>query len=239
MQLFTKVGVEVKNSRTRTAGVRESLISCKDLLQCRREELQKMYMDAVQNRFVLDMLDQINELQQVPAQVVNFLNKKHYLHATKTLMTAVKLSTTELREIDGLADLRQDFENKRNLIYTTLLQELSKHIYHSTTSNIFTNFQRQGSTRGSTLASPFQRNIIRRSAERVEANTKARKALYQISQSGFVDVDKTEIIEDTDLLDVDVNATYFIAIIVECFALLEKVPDSIEVSMPSSFGLEL
>lgn len=48
---------------------------------------------------------------------------------------------------------------------------------------------------------------------------------------GFTDVDKTEIIEDTELLDADVNSTYFIGIIVECFALLEKVPESIEVSV--------
>jgi exocyst complex component 4 len=45
---------------------------------------------------------------------------------------------------------------------------------------------------------------------------------------GYIDVDKSEIIEDTDLLDPDINSTYFIGIIVECFALLQKVPDSIE-----------
>lgn len=49
--------------------------------------------------------------------------------------------------------------------------------------------------------------------------------------SGFIDVDKTEIIEDTDLLDADINTTYFIGIIIECFALLEKVPESIKVSL--------
>lgn len=48
--------------------------------------------------------------------------------------------------------------------------------------------------------------------------------------SGYIDVDKSEIIEDTELLDADVNSTYFIGIIVECFALLDKVPESIEVS---------
>lgn len=46
---------------------------------------------------------------------------------------------------------------------------------------------------------------------------------------GYLDVDKSEIIEDTDLLDPDVNTTYFIGIIIECFALLNKVPESIEV----------
>lgn len=53
-----------------------------------------------------------------------------------------------------------------------------------------------------------------------------RKALFEMSQ-GF-DVEKTEIIEDSELLDTDLNSSYFIGIIVECFALLRKVPESLE-----------
>ncbi|XP_063710115.1 exocyst complex component 4 [Culicoides brevitarsis] len=228
MQLFNKASSQVTAGRERIRTVKENLQACKQLLRCRREELQKMYTDAVQHKCVLEMLDQINEIQKVPQQVVTFLNKKQYLHATKTLVSAIKLSKTTLREVEGLSDLRQDFENKRNMVYNKLIEELNKHLYHSSTSVIFTSFQRQGSTRGSNLASPFQRNMIRRSAERIEANTKARKALFEIQQNGYIDVDKSEIIEDTELLDADVNSTYFIGIIVECFALLEKVPESIE-----------
>lgn len=46
---------------------------------------------------------------------------------------------------------------------------------------------------------------------------------------GYVDIDKSEIIEDMELLDPEINSTYFIGIIIECFALLKKVPESIEV----------
>lgn len=184
MQLFGKVSSEVTAAKERIRTVKENLQACKQLLCCRREELQKMYTDAVQYKHLQAMLEQINELQHVPTQVVSFLNKKQYLHATKTLTMAISLSRTTLREVEGISELRQDFENKRNLIYSALMTELNKHLYQSSTSSIFTNFQRQGSTRGSNLASPFQRNIIRRSAERVEANTKARKALLEISQNG-------------------------------------------------------
>lgn len=184
MQLFNKASSQVTAGRERIRTVKENLQACKQLLRCRREELQKMYTDAVQHKYVLEMLDQINEIQKVPGQVVSFLNKKLYLHATKTLVTAIKLSETNLKDVDGLSDLKQDFENKRNLVYTKLMEELNKHLYHSSTNVIFTTFQRQGSTRGSNLASPFQRNMIRRSAERIEANTKARKALFEIQQNG-------------------------------------------------------
>lgn len=184
MQLFSKVSSQVTAGRERIRTVKENLQACKQLLRCRREELQKMYTDAVQHRYVLEMLDQINDLQQVPSQVISYLNKKHYLHATKTLVSAIKLSETQLKGVEGLSDLKIDFEKKRTLVYTKLMQELNKHLYQSSTASIFTTFQRQGSTRNSNLASPFQRNMIRRSAERVEANTKARKALFEIQQNG-------------------------------------------------------
>ncbi|XP_055602690.1 exocyst complex component 4 isoform X2 [Uranotaenia lowii] len=232
MQLFGKVSVQVTSSRERIHVVKENLQSCKQLLRCRREELKKLYTDAIQHKCVLEMLDQVNELRRTPQQLASFMAKKHYLHATKLLRTSVESIEGPLKDVEGLQDLRQDLQAKRHHLYSKLLEELNKHLYVSSTDGVLQSFQRQSSGRNSHSAaagaSPFQRNVLRRSAERVEANTKARKALFEIAQNGYMDVDKSEIIEDTDLLDPDVNSTYFIGIIIECFALLNKVPDSIE-----------
>uniref|UniRef100_A0A182VMC0 Exocyst complex component Sec8 n=1 Tax=Anopheles merus TaxID=30066 RepID=A0A182VMC0_ANOME len=231
MQLFGKVSTEVTASRERIQVVKENLQSCKQLLRCRRDELKKLYTDAIQHKYVLEMLDQITEIRKVPAQLTAFLAKKHYLHATKLLMASIETTDGKLKGVEGLNDLRQDFQNRRQQLYGKLLEELNKHLYVSSTADVLQNFQRQASGRNSQYAagtSPFQRNVLRRSAERVEANTKARKALFEISKNGFLDVDKSEIIEDTELLDPDVNSSYFLSIIVECFALLQKVPESIE-----------
>uniref|UniRef100_A0A182Y3Q7 Exocyst complex component Sec8 n=1 Tax=Anopheles stephensi TaxID=30069 RepID=A0A182Y3Q7_ANOST len=231
MQLFGKVSTEVTASRERIHVVKENLQSCKQLLRCRRDELKKLYTDAIQHKYVLEMLDQITEIRKVPAQLTAYMAKKHYLHATKLLMASIETTDGKLKGVEGLNDLRQDFQNRRQQLYGKLLEELNKHLYVSSTADVLQNFQRQASGRNSQYApgaSPFQRNVLRRSAERVEANTKARKALFEISKNGFLDVDKSEIIEDTELLDPDVNSSYFLSIIVECFALLQKVPESIE-----------
>lgn len=235
MQLFAKISTEVNCSRDKIHNVKENLGACKQLLRCRREELKKMYLDAVKNRHILEMLEQINELKEISLKLHIHLNKKHYLHATKTLMSAIEMSQGRLKDVEGLNEMRQDFEKKRTLLYDKLIEELNKHIYLTSTTEVLSNFQRNNSTRISSnnthQPSPFQRNFIRRSADRIEANNKAKKALFEISQNGYLDVDKSEIIDDTNLLDPDINSTYFIGIIVECFALMNKVPDSIEVSL--------
>lgn len=145
------------------------------------------------------------------------------------LTSAIALGNGRLRDVEGLNDLRNDLNARRDHLYTKLIEELNKHLYQASTSDTISSFQRIGSSTRNNSAnyiSPFQRNNIRRSTERAEANSKVRRALFEMSQ-GF-DVDKTEIIEDPELLDTDLNTSYFVGIIVECFALLRKVPESLD-----------
>lgn len=165
----------------------------------------------------------------MPSKVQSYTNKRHYLHATKVLVKAIDLSNGRLRDVEGLSDLRQDLDNRKNQLYLKMIEELNRHLYHLSTAETLSNFQRRASsTRRSdnNLVSPFQRNVMRRSTERAEANAKIRRALFEMAQ-GF-DVDKTEVIDNSELLDTDLSRSYFIGIIVECFALLKKIPESLE-----------
>jgi exocyst complex component 4 len=84
MQLFSKISGEVDFSREKIRTVRENLQTCKQLLRCRREELKKLYTDAVKNKNVMQYLDHINELRNVNStKFASTLQKKHYLKATK------------------------------------------------------------------------------------------------------------------------------------------------------------
>lgn len=57
--LFTNVSTEINSSREKIHTVKENLNACKRLLQCRREELKKMWTDVVQHKHVLAMLEQM------------------------------------------------------------------------------------------------------------------------------------------------------------------------------------
>lgn len=84
MQLFSKISSEVDFSRDKVHTVRENLQTCKHLLRCRRDELKKLYMDAVKNKHVMQYLDHINELKTINSTKFNAnLQKRHYLKATK------------------------------------------------------------------------------------------------------------------------------------------------------------
>lgn len=246
MQLFTKISSEVDFSRDKIHTVRGNLTTCKQLLRCRRDELKKLYMDAVKNKHVMQYLEHINELRAVNStKFAASLQKRHYLKATKMLMSSMDIAEGQLKHVDGLEDLRRDLANKKVQLYARLVEEMNKHIYHSSTAEVLSNFQRNNSARiSSNHVQPFQREKMRKSADRIEANNKAKRALLEISQNGFVQEDLGELIllevllelkisisiaeDDTTLLDPDINSVYFIGIIVESFALLHKVPESVE-----------
>lgn len=59
MQLFSQVSTLIHTSRDKIHNVKESLLACKQLLRCRREEIQKFYRDAMQQKYVLEMLEQM------------------------------------------------------------------------------------------------------------------------------------------------------------------------------------
>lgn len=59
IQLFGRISNKITNSRTKIRTVKENLLACKQLLRCRREEIQKLYKDAMQQKYTLEMLEQM------------------------------------------------------------------------------------------------------------------------------------------------------------------------------------
>lgn len=159
-------------------------------------------------------------------KVASFSSKRQYLHATKVLTDAITTAEKQLLTVEGLSDLRSDMQVRKDQLYTKLHEELSRQLYRNSTKEILNAFQRQNSNRLNGSNSNFQRNFARRSTDRAEANAKVRKALVDMSQ-GF-DLKTSEVVEDADLIDPDLSMTYFISIIVECFAMMKKVPESID-----------
>lgn len=165
-----------------------------------------------------------NDLRKVPQSVVSYTSKRQYLHASKVLTDALNLVNGPLKEVEGLADIRSDLMSRRQHLYQRLHEELVSQVYNNSSSLILNELQRSNSTR---LNASFSRNITtRRSTDRIEANARVRKALQEMAQG--VDPTKVELIEDADILDPELSMMYFIAIIVECFGMLQKIPDAIE-----------
>lgn len=67
--------------------VKENLLSCKMLLHCKRDELRKLWIEGIEHKHVLELLDEIESIKQVPQELEAYMASKHYLHATNRLVS--------------------------------------------------------------------------------------------------------------------------------------------------------
>lgn len=65
--------------------------ACKSLLHCKRDELKKLWFEGVEYKYMLQLLAEVEEMNEVPNKLTVFFANKHYLHATQLLVKAVTL----------------------------------------------------------------------------------------------------------------------------------------------------
>ncbi|PNF38735.1 Exocyst complex component 4 [Cryptotermes secundus] len=238
MQLFGKLSARVTTSREKIHAVKENLQACKLLLHCRRDELKKLWLEGIEHKHVLQLLEEIDQLREVPSQLTAFLDKKHYLHATQLLVSALCLGEGSLEGVEALREVRTDLQTKKQKLHSRLLTELTSHLYIVSTHDVVA-LRRQGSGRdGNPLNSPFQHAGELRGFARLP---KTRLALLDMNvtspntpslSSGMNQTGTEEelkgVEEDVDAADPEANSEHFMAILVECLALLNKVPDIVE-----------
>ncbi|XP_008550620.1 exocyst complex component 4 [Microplitis demolitor] len=224
MKIFSNLSERVTSSREKIHTVKENLNACKQLLRCRREELMKLWLEGIEHKHVLHLLNDIDKLKEVPAKLSNYLNKKLYLHATQLLVSALSMGDGNLEGVEALRELRMELETKKQQLQSKLLEELTRHLYVETTREVL--LKRQGSGRD------FQRGNEARGSR----GNKVKRALLDVSYpnsqvsrgANTQQEDLTNIIEDENSLNPEENSEHFIAIIVECLALLNNIPEAIE-----------
>eukprot|EP00057_Strongylocentrotus_purpuratus_P006645 XP_011661119.1 PREDICTED: uncharacterized protein LOC105436824 [Strongylocentrotus purpuratus] len=106
IQAYSSISGRIKNARERTKLVKTDLLSCKELLHCRRDELRKLWLEGIEQKQVLALLDQIEDVKSVSARLATFLANKHYLHATELVTKTMGQLDGDLKGVEALSETR-------------------------------------------------------------------------------------------------------------------------------------
>uniref|UniRef100_A0A8C7ZIR5 Exocyst complex component Sec8 n=1 Tax=Oryzias sinensis TaxID=183150 RepID=A0A8C7ZIR5_9TELE len=136
IRTYQSITERITSSRNKIKQVKENLLSCKMLLHCKRDELRKLWIEGIEHKHVLQLLDEIESIKQVPQRLVTYMASKHYLHATDMLVTAVASLEGPLLQVEGLGDLRLELHNKKLNMHLVLIDELHRHLYIKSTSRL-------------------------------------------------------------------------------------------------------
>lgn len=76
MQTYSTLSGRLHRARGKLSTVKESLVACKELLHYKRDELKKLWLDGVEQKHVLQLLRQIQEMKDLPEKIDSQLARK-------------------------------------------------------------------------------------------------------------------------------------------------------------------
>ncbi|XP_077626842.1 exocyst complex component 4 isoform X1 [Crocuta crocuta] len=226
IRTYQSITERITNSRNKIKQVKENLLSCKMLLHCKRDELRKLWIEGIEHKHVLNLLDEIENIKQVPQKLEQCMASKHYLSATDMLVSAVESLEGPLLQVEGLSDLRLELHSKKMNLHLVLIDELHRHLYIKSTSRVVQRNKEKG--RVSSLikdASPVPLIDV--------TNLPTPRKFLDTSQystpgsSSVKEINLQDIKEDLEL-DPEENSTLFMGILIKGLAKLKKIPETVK-----------
>ncbi|KAI5775026.1 EXOC4 [Gulo gulo luscus] len=226
IRTYQSITERITNSRNKIKQVKENLLSCKMLLHCKRDELRKLWIEGIEHKHVLNLLDEIENIKQVPQKLEQCMASKHYLSATDMLVSAVESLEGPLLQVEGLSDLRLELHSKKMNLHLVLIDELHRHLYIRSTSRVVQRNKEKG--RVSSLikdASPVPLIDV--------TNLPTPRKFLDSSQfstpgsSSVREMNLQDIKEDLES-DPEENSTLFMGILIKGLAKLKKIPETVK-----------
>ncbi|OQR68271.1 exocyst complex component 4-like, partial [Tropilaelaps mercedesae] len=205
MQDFNKISSRITSSRDRVKQMKQKLQTAQILLQCKRDELRRLWLESVEHTHVLQLLEQIEGLNAVPQKLDNNISLARYLRATKDLMQGVALLEGELNGVDALREVKDNLQQQKEQLHETLMGELQRHLYEEVSRDCLDAFRKSGK-----MPNP--------------------KAEHIPSHRLVASVEDSELLklEETAGSERRLDSERQIVILIRCLVLLAKIPESVE-----------
>ncbi|CAH3034604.1 unnamed protein product [Porites lobata] len=226
IQTFTGISTRIAASLDKVKNLREHLQACKSLLHCKREELKKYWMDGLEYNEVLNLLDRIDQVKNVPEQIEKYKKKKYYLHATELLVSTVSLLEGSLSGVEALRHLRLDLQARKKVEHELLIKNLNTHLYLKSEKS------RQKRTKLAAymaddsllkVSSSSVSGVFKKSHSRTASRTLLMEPMSSVTSVNS----STEVTEDLNA-DPEADSDHFMIVIMESLSLLGKIPEAIE-----------
>ncbi|XP_067035865.1 exocyst complex component 4-like isoform X2 [Acropora muricata] len=227
IQTFTGISTRIAASLDKVKALRENLQVCMSLLHCKREELKKYWMDGLEYNEVLNLLDKIDQVKNVPEQIEKYKKKKYYLHSTELLVSTVSLLEGSLSGVEALRHLRLDLQGRKKVEHEILIKNLNTHLYLKSEKSRqkITKLAQYMSDESSLGESS---SLVRSGTTFKKSHTRSASRSLMLEQPSSGDESfSTEITEDLSA-DPEADSDHFMIVIIESLSLLGKIPEALE-----------
>ncbi|KAF9365772.1 hypothetical protein BGX34_008376 [Mortierella sp. NVP85] len=220
----------ISDSQSRVKELRMDLKNSKESLRLRHADLVQLYNKSLQYKDMIEMLDEIEELKQIPAKLETLVREKHFLTAVTLLVSASKtIAKPEMASVGALSDLSEFFNEQLETMAETLMEELHNHLYLKSPYcdsrwSAYTTGQEAFPTSVRGMFEGLGKDISKLG---VSNDRLKRSAGFQTKSKpgNEVRLDDEMITEDLET-NPEVDSTYYLEILVESLGLLGKFKDA-------------
>ncbi|OAQ24972.1 hypothetical protein K457DRAFT_129376 [Linnemannia elongata AG-77] len=220
----------IADSQSRVKELRMDLKNSKESLRLRHADLVQLYNKSQQYKDMIEMLDEIEELKQVPEKLEILIHEKHFLAAVKLLVSASKtVAKPEMVAVGALSDLTRFLNEQLESMAEMLMEELHNHLY---LKSPYCDSRWATYTTGQEALPSAERGLFEGlgkdklgslSSDRLKRNA----GFQPKSKPGNeVRLDDEMITEDLEV-NPEVDSAYYLEILVESLGILGKFKDAI------------
>ncbi|KAL2621943.1 hypothetical protein R1flu_002148 [Riccia fluitans] len=113
------------------SGLKKNLGEAKNLLGARHKQLHQQWCRSVTLRHVISLLDQIDKVAKVPAQIEKLIAEKKYYAAVQLHIQSISMLEREgIQSVGALQDVRADLSKLRGVLFFKVMEELHLHLYN-------------------------------------------------------------------------------------------------------------
>ncbi|KAI6651667.1 Exocyst complex component 4 [Oopsacas minuta] len=233
LETFNSVDEKVRVSQVKVATLRNNLRDCKILLRCKRDDLQRLWKEQMEQKKVIELLEEVERMKAIPDKLDALCRTKHFKTAAESLVESIVILGDRLEGVEALKDLRNDIATRKETLKSQLIDELHGCIYFKApqtfTEDELTPKHDKLSTLPSAISPMKQQSLKSHSRSRSQT---AVMLEHQISMANLipkpVEKECIEIIEDVNNLNPEADLPNYMAILVEALYILDAIPNALE-----------
>ena len=115
---------------------REALKQCKILLQSKRDDVRRLWLDWCEQKFYYENISKLKHLFSSGENIRALCAQKKYLEAAELIAECSTLLDTQYHEIPALNEVKRNIETERIKLQNHLLAEATEQIFHSVTRDV-------------------------------------------------------------------------------------------------------
>ena len=107
---FSDINAGISNCRARMTEVREKLGQCKQLLHCRQDELRGLWIDGIEYKKEVTLLEQVEKTRAAPMEVDKLMYEGEWIQCVEKITQALNWCNNDLALVGALHDLRAEIQ---------------------------------------------------------------------------------------------------------------------------------